>query len=449
MALVAVVAGCSARSPAATEDRARDLTARVDAIGRAALPELAGLTIAVSRPHEPVIVRAFGEADRERHIPVRPGTPFRIASASKQFVAYAFADLAERGSLTLDDDVARYLPDFPLQGHRVTLRHLLTHTSGIAEHVGDPATDQAMAAYAGRVFPLAANIALFSARPFDFQPGARWSYSGSGYVLLVAILEQIGRGPYADYLREHVFDPLGLAHTRDCDVAPPPPGLAQGYAREHDRFVKLPPHGRGTMAGGGFVCSTASDLVAWQRALHRSPAGARMSVATPLADGTTVPYGLAVSLGDLDGHRVLSHGGADPGWRASISDYPDDDVVVIVLANTGSNVAFDVAHRVGRAALGLPEPATAALPVDDALLRSVVGTYEIAQGWRWTFVAEAGGITARSDGDPPLRLAYRGEGVFVAPAHEAFRFAFTLEPAPARTLLVDQFGMRFRALRVR
>jgi CubicO group peptidase (beta-lactamase class C family) len=179
VSLAALAFACGPRRPteptgAGRASRAAQaLIATIDAVGAASLAELSGLSIAVSRPNEPLMVRTFGTADRARNVRVTTATPFRIASASKQFVAFAILQLAAAGKLDLDENLAVYLPDFPLQGHRVTLRQLLSHTAGVAEHAGDPATDQAFAKYAGGVVPLDATIATFSARPFDFEPGTR------------------------------------------------------------------------------------------------------------------------------------------------------------------------------------------------------------------------------------------------------------------------------------
>src|SRR5690554_1605772 len=241
---------------------------RVDAVidEIATHPEFVGLSVAVARGDRLIVDRGYGIADLEWNAPVDASTIFRIGSMTKQFTAAAILKLAEQGKLDLDDPLSRYVPEFDTGGRVVTVRQLLNHTSGIPEYTMQPG-------FFGRLSLIdvgdAELLQLVSGKQFDFEPGAGWRYSNTNYYLLGMIIAQASGQPYAAFMQDEFFTPLGLAHTRYGSESEIIPHRAQGYAFDRDKGshtndAAISMNGPGA---GGALVSSAGDLVRWQIAL--------------------------------------------------------------------------------------------------------------------------------------------------------------------------------------
>src|SRR5690349_14259928 len=228
---LAVLAAALATTAAHAQDT-RALVRYVDSVANAAVAEhrTAGVSVAVVRNGRTVLAKGYGYADLENDVPATPETVYRIGSVTKQFTAAAIMRLMEQGKLSLDDTIQKFLPNFPTQGNRVTVRHLLNHTSGIKSYTSlgpkwarvmriDLATDSL--------------VALFANEPFDFKPGDAWRYDNSGYFLLGMIIEKISGKTYGQYLRDEFFTPLGLKGTIYCDQAPLRPSGVKNSSRRY------------------------------------------------------------------------------------------------------------------------------------------------------------------------------------------------------------------------
>jgi CubicO group peptidase (beta-lactamase class C family) len=341
-----------------------DLTAFVDSAAAATLRSgpVAGMSILVARGSTVLIDTAYGSADLENGVAATARTVYGIGSVSKQFTAAAIMRLAEEGKLRLDDDVAPFFPQFPFGARHVTIRELLMHTSGVHNLISPPTRDTVLR------LPLPRDSALTQAytAPFDYDPGARFQYSNTGYVMLGMIVEHITGRSYGDYLQQTFFTPLGLTSTHVCTDAPIVPHRARGYEVHDEHLVTATPYDLRAMTPAGGLCSTTHDLLAWSRALASGRAIStasyrQMATQGRLSDGTPVPnYGFALVLTTLGAHRSVWHDGGVPGFRARVATFPDDSLVVIVLANTiepvgtrsppaGLEVAID------RFVLGVPD----------------------------------------------------------------------------------------------
>ncbi len=334
------------------------LLAGVDTLAAEALEAgpLAGVSVAVVRDGRTVVTKGYGLADIGRGVPATAETIYPIGSLTKQFTAAAILQLVEAGRLSLDDDLGELLPDFPIQGHHVTVRHLLNHTSGIADHTdlaggrGEPGTTRQEV------------VDLIAAQRFDFEPGERFSYSNSGYLLLGLVIEKVTGGTYASYLDAHVFEPAGLRQTSYCPDKPEGPGHARGYDIANGALVDAQPIEMAVPFAAGGLCSTVGDLLAWSQALRsgRVVSGASyrmMTTSTDMADGTTVPYGFGLMLHPLQGHAAVFHDGAIDGFMSRLTFFPDDQVTVVLLTNTFSEgPALDLfAAPLDALALGIEE----------------------------------------------------------------------------------------------
>ncbi|HEX3232759.1 MAG TPA: serine hydrolase domain-containing protein [Gemmatimonadales bacterium] len=321
---------------------AATLPARLDSLVRAyvARGEFSGVVLVAARGAI-VYQHAFGEANREWHVPNTIATRFRIASTTKQFTAALVLRLVESGKLRLDGHIVDYLPDYPRpQGEQITLEHLLTHSSGLPDYPGLPRfyEDHATRAHTTREL-----LALFDTLPLAFPPGSKWEYSNSGYVVLGAIIERVTDTTYAAALRQHLLIPLGLNDTGYDDPAEITERRASGYIRTADGVRNAPFIDPSTVFSAGMLRSSAHDLLRWAELLRagrvfRDTADAAAMVAPHLPTGLPLgAYGYGVFIGtqSLGGRptTVIQHGGTIYGFTSGFWRMPSEDCVVIVLDN--------------------------------------------------------------------------------------------------------------------
>jgi D-alanyl-D-alanine carboxypeptidase len=335
------------------------LGARIDAIVAeiAATSPTAGMTLGVERGGKPIVLRAYGEADRENHVKATIDTVYGVGSITKTFAAAAVFRFIERGQLSLENDLRSFLPDFPEPAGTTTIEHLLHHTSGIPdfEYVGEWPNSMALPRSKAEV------VTTFSQLPRLFAPGKSWSYSSSGYYLLGLVIEKVAGRPYEDVLRDEAFVRAGLRATTFCDPLPIIEHRARGYGIDEKRlrnavFAILTQYGL-----SGAICSTVPDLLGFWRALENGMVVSlasfeKMSTPNPLPDGTPTSYGYGLFRSAYKGHRVLSHSGHVPGYSAQLVRYPDDDLTIAVLTNTDSLAPLQIEMRIADLLLGLPTP---------------------------------------------------------------------------------------------
>jgi CubicO group peptidase (beta-lactamase class C family) len=308
---------------------------------------VAGLSVAVARRGTVVFADGYGFADLQGEVPASADTVYGIGSITKQFTAAAMLRLQEQGRLTLDDEIHKFLPGYPSHGRPITIRQILTHTSGIPELTALPSYHDA----AGAAVPPETIMREVLSQPLDFAPGTQWRYSNSGYVLAGMIIERVTGLSYDTYLTEKLLGSLGLRHTSVCPDRSSAP-YARGYEQQTGSWTRavrlgepLPlvpagPVDLSIASSAGAGCSTVLELLAWTDALRSgrvvSPASYRL-MTTPaiLADGRTVPYGLGLFLRNFGTHRAIVHEGIiENGFVGVLADFPDDGLTVAVLANT-------------------------------------------------------------------------------------------------------------------
>jgi CubicO group peptidase (beta-lactamase class C family) len=422
-AALALLTGCNSDVPEHSGDWVAKL---VDSVSTATLADskTAGLVVAVARGDLILAQQAYGFQDLTHHVPLRPESTFRIGSLTKQFTATAILQLADTGLLSLDDSLTRFLPDFPAPG--VTIRHLLTHTSGLASYTDAGAENDEMIRASTSHDVL---LGVMAGTPPDAEPGTQWHYNNSGYYLLGLVVEKLSGMQFSEYLESHLFQPLQLDHTGDCELRDEPPELATGYLIVDGRLREADPAARLPTFGAGFLCSTAGDLARWTARLHHSNVirpRAYQAMITPavLSDGTSTSYGFGVFVAQAKGRREISHNGRIHGYSAQASYYPDSDITVVVLANTESLVAERVEKAISRRILGLSPPQLPPLTSPDpSLVARLVGTY--FDGPISVPVEQDGGqVTLRSPARERLRLRPRNDTVFVQESDPATEFHF-------------------------
>jgi CubicO group peptidase (beta-lactamase class C family) len=299
-------------------------------------------------------MRGYGFADLRAMRLAGPTTVYEIGSITKQFTSSAIMRLVEQGRINLDDDLSKYLPRFPLHGHHVTIRQLLNHTSGIHSYTSSPVWRPH---WAEDLTP--DSIVGFVANDsFDFAPGTAWRYDNTGYVLLGMVIERVTGEPYARYLDEQFFKPLGLRQTKYC---PAPKDRDTSYAVGYSpRGTQLAPAEYLSMTqpfSAGALCSSVRDYLVWQRALHGGRVVSARSyslMTTPdtLANGTPLTYGFGLAVVDLDGHHGISHSGGINGYTTSQTYFPADSLSVIVFTNTDGRGPDKTAASIARAVFG-------------------------------------------------------------------------------------------------
>jgi D-alanyl-D-alanine carboxypeptidase len=312
-----------------------------------------GLALAVVRNGEVVLAKGYGVASLELPVPVTPQTIFQAGSIGKQFTATAVMLLAQGGQLYLDDKIGKYLGDVPATWGDITIRHLLTHTAGLADY---PKDFNQRADYSETEL-----LKIIEAQPPAFQPGQRWQYSNTGYVTLGILIHRVTGAFYGEMLKEKIFIPAGMSTARVISEAAIIPNRAAGYVINEGRLINQPwvsPTLNRTADGS--LCMSVLDLAKWDAALSggtRFPPAMIEQMATPvrLNDGTTAPYGFGWFVMNANGHRLIEHEGAWQGFNANISRYVDDKLTVIVMANLKSAKTQMMSHVIA----GMYVPAVA------------------------------------------------------------------------------------------
>lgn len=324
-----------------------------------------GLSLAVMRNGRIVKMRGYGRASVELDVPATADTVYEIGSVTKQFTATLAMLLAGENRLALEERIGAYLPDLPEAWKSVTVRHLLTHTSGIKSYTSLP--DFGKWARSDRTPEEI--IGLVAAAPPDFAPGERYAYNNTGYFLLGLILQKVAGKPYGELLRERIFGPLAMTATRVNDLRAILPHRASGYTWEQNQLRNAEYTSMTWPFAAGALVSTVRDLARWEQALaaHTILPRAtleRMWTPATLADGTPTGYGFGWAVGERNGRRRISHAGGITGFTCDISRFPEDGITVIVLTNT--DAADPSALAAGVAGRYVPALAPlAAKPIED------------------------------------------------------------------------------------
>jgi len=309
---------------------------KVDDYVRAQMQErhIPGAAIAVVKDGRIVKAEGYGLANVELNVPATKETVFEIGSVTKQITAAAIMLLVEEGKINADEKIGKYLPDTPQLWSKVTVRHLLTHTSGVKSYTGLSGFELTKRLKRDEF------VKAIGAHPLEFEPGERYIYSNSGYNLLGFIIESVTGKSYWDFMSERIFKPLGMNQTANRDPQFIVPNRADGYEWENNKLVGRD-YDLTDVFSAGAIVSTVLDLAKWDAALRgdaflKKESKAQIWTPVVLNDGKPYPYGLGWNVTEFRGHRLVSHGGQTAGFAANISRYVDDNLTVIVLTNLGN-----------------------------------------------------------------------------------------------------------------
>ncbi len=310
--------------------------------------QVPGVSVAVVKDGKVVLAKGYGFSDVEKSIKATEHTVYQLASVTKPFTAMAVLMLAEDGKLSLDGKIADILPGLPAAWAPVTVRHLLSHTSGIKSYT-DVFGEQKVPD--SRVFTNEGILALVTDAPLQFAPGEKYAYSNTGYYLLGMIIEKVSGKPYATVLAERIFTPLGMTSTGLDDYADTRPVRAKGYATGNGQTTPAEHTHPSQPFSAGALVSTVADLAKWDTALASrkllKPASYdAMWTPMRLNDGKPSTYGLGWQIEPFRTRPRHAHGGGISGFSTFLARYPDDKVTVVVLTNQGGGASGAIASNV-------------------------------------------------------------------------------------------------------
>jgi D-alanyl-D-alanine carboxypeptidase len=438
-----------------------------------------GASVLVAHGDKILLRRGYGFADLGLEAASKDETVYHVVGPMLPFTGVAVLQLMERGKLSLDDDISKYIPEFPLQGHHVTVRQLLNHTSGIVDYhyLGDP-----IEATSRRPKALDEVMALYAGKNWVNEPGTKWDWSISGFQLLVTIVERVSGQSFAEYVQQNIFGPAGVKSTTYCDDFSLVHGLSHAYRRFEKSYV---PANENDMAYNADLrfCSTVGDIYQLWKSIGEKKlvqpktfemmttaegAAAHMSPQDPKSQ-----YGFAMILNHEEDHRRIGQHGSLFGYSGSLYDFPEDGLTIVVLTNTEGQNAYAITRALARAVLGLPQlpppPAAAQIILQDKAVsaeerKQFAGTYVLkldrltpalhdsfAQ-YRRTFRVfdENGRLMIQALGEGPERLLKQEDGTFAMRSKPKSRVSFAAQGSTAANMKIDpsDFGVALSGERV-
>lgn len=377
-----------------------------------------GCALGVSRNGEVVYQNGYGMANLELDVPITPRSIFHVASVSKQFTAMAVMLLAHDGKLSLDDDVRTHLPELPDYGHRITLRHLLNHTSGLRDQWDLLAMARGRFEE-NRITEADVLEIVGRQKALNFVPGAEDLYSNTGYTLAGTIVRRVSGKSLREFAHERIFQPLGMTHTHfHDDYTMVVKGRAAGYARRPDGTwrVSLPNY---DTYGATSLFTTVGDLLKWDANFAKPVIGnerllREMRTSATLSNGDTTGYGLGIGIGIYRGAQLTGHAGADAGYRTYLGRFPGHGLAVTVLCNASTANPSALARSVADVFLGdklepIAEPVKALVTPAAAQLARLAGVFVNATTGAPTFISLRGDtlILGRTTGPALVPLSVR------------------------------------------
>ncbi len=395
---------------------AQDTGAVLDGIAKRVIAQarVVGASVLVARGNQIILHKGYGFADLGLEASTKDETVYHVVGPMMPLTGVAILQQVERGKLSLEDDLSKFIPEFPEQGHRVTVRQLLNHTSGIVDYhyLGDP-----IDATSRQPKALDEVMALYSDKRWVNEPGKKWDWSISGFQLLVSILERVTGQSYEDYMQQNILGPAGVKSTSYCDDFTLTPGLSHGYRKIGSGYVMARENDMAYNTDLRY-CSTVGDLYQiWRAVRDKKLVKAETLKMMSTAEGpgehmsaqdTKMHYGLALTLNHEDDHRSVGQHGSLLGYSGCLYDFPDDQLTVVVLTNTEDQNAYAIGRALARAALNLPElPNPPAPPPDAPLAGDPISASEGKQ-LTGTFVLTAEKVPANlHDSYAQYRRTYR------------------------------------------
>jgi CubicO group peptidase (beta-lactamase class C family) len=395
-------------------------------------------SVLVAQDGKILLDQGYGFANLEWQVSNTPTTKFRLGSITKQFTAASILLLEERGKLKVEDPVKKYLTDAPAAWDKITIFHLLTHTSGIPNFTGFPdyPTSEATPTTPEKL------VARFRDKPLEFEPGTKWNYSNSGYALLGYLIEKISGQSYAGFVQENIFTPLGMKDSGYDSNSAVISRRATGYAPSFAGPVNAGFIHMSIPFAAGALYSTTEDLLRWEQGLF----GGKVLKPESLAKMTTPfkeDYAFGLGVTAKNGHKVIWHNGGIEGFNTALEYYPDDKLVVAVLANLNGPFVEQIAANLGKVAHGetvvlAAERKQITLPAKT--LEQYIGTYELTPAFSIVTTLEGEQLMAQATNQPKFPVFPESETMFFLKVVDAQLEFFKNDQGQVTHLVLHQGG---------
>jgi CubicO group peptidase (beta-lactamase class C family) len=436
---VLVTASCLAQDKTSTAD-----VARMEQLIKAYVPSRFMGSVLVAQNGKVLLDKGYGFANLEWEVPNTPTTKFRLGSITKQFTAASILLLEERGKLKVEDPVKKYMPNAPAAWDKITIFHLLTHTSGIPSFTGfsDYESHEAQAMTPGKL------VEWFRDKPLEFEPGTKWNYSNSGYVLLGYLIEKISGESYSDFVQQNIFTPLGMKDSGYDSNSAIIAHRAAGYTPGKSSPVNAGFVHMSIPFSAGALYSTTEDLLRWEQGLF----GGKVLKPESLAKMTTPfkqDYAFGLGVSTQSGHKMIAHDGGIEGFNTALAYYPDDKLVVAVLANL-NGPAGQIAGNLAKVALGekvvLPTERKE-ITVSPEILKQYVGTYELTPNFSLAITLENGQLVSQGTNQGKVPMFAESETMFFVKLVDAEIEFVKNEKGEVTNLVLHQNGRDVKGVR--
>ncbi len=373
---------------------AQTLESKIDALVAAQYkPDEPGVVLRVQQNGKVILEKAYGMADMELGVKMLPDHILRLGSITKQFTAVAMLMLVQEGKVNLSDDLTKYLPDYPTDGRKITVTQLLNHTSGIKSY-----TDMEDFSKIWRNdMTLTELIDHFKNEPFDFEPGEKWQYNNSAYILAGAVIEKASGMSYADFIEKRIFQPLGMTDSYYDVTDRVIPRRIRGYGRgeKEGTFSNAPYLSMTLPYAAGSLMSTVADLGKWDEALYTEKLVKKdlLKLAwtpTKLNNGDMTHYGFGWAMNKVDGHEFIYHSGGIHGFVTNGIRVPDAHLYVVALSNNNTNGPADMTYKIAQTVLGIANEQLKPLEMTPKQLADYVGVYEMDKPDNWRHITLEG-----------------------------------------------------------
>jgi CubicO group peptidase (beta-lactamase class C family) len=381
-----------------------------------------GVTVLVARKGQIIYKKGLGIGNLEYNLPMQSEMVFRLGSITKQFTAVAILQLVEQGKLSLSDKLAKFIVDYP-NGSAITIEHLLTHTSGVHNY-------SAMLEFEGNFkkkdFKPLEMIDFFKNKPLDFTPGTDWKYSNSGYFLLGYLIEQVSGKKYADYIRDHIFKPVGMNNSYygdDISIIKNRVGTYRESEKgiENDAYISMT-----SPYSAGALMATVEDLFKWNQAIHSYKLVKKELLQNAfqpyqLPSGQKAYYGYGWIMDDLQGSPTIEHGGGINGALTNALYLPKEDVFVAVFSNCTCKSPQEISYRLAAWTIG--KPFTEYPDLNEKTLQTYVGNYENPKGELRTVLLEGKQLYWQVNGGLKVDIkAYAPDKFYIVESFSRFSF---------------------------
>jgi len=368
-------------------------------------PNEPGAVTLIYKNGEVIYRKAFGNANLELGIAMTPVNVFEIGSITKQFTAISILMLMEQGKLNLEDEITKFIPDYPTSDKTITVHHLLNHTSGIKSYT----SMESFMKNARIDMTPTELINVFKNEPMNFDPGENFLYNNSGYILLGYIIEVVSEQSYADFIEKNIFEKLGMKKSYYGSMSKLIKNRASGY-QNRNGYINADYLSLTLPYAAGSIMSTVDDLLIWQKALNTNQLITRTSYekaihGSTLNDGEHISYGYGLMEGDINGSVSISHGGGIFGYTTHGIYLPEEDVFVSILTNCSCNSPSGVTNKIAALVIGKPFPDIKdAITLTESELQKWTGAYQFEDGAVRFIIVKEGKIFSQREGSTVFEI---------------------------------------------